>query len=306
MISIVIPCYNAAQYMATLAGIVSDVTAFVGEILLVDDCSGDDTYQQALTLGLPIVRTPRNMGPGGARNYGVQFLQGEWVHFLDADDLLSPEVLRKSLPFLDKSLDILLVGCKWVDELGGDLLEEWSFCSEELERNPLQFCLASPIPCCCSIIRIDQFRAIGGFLTDFRCWEDGDLHLRLVANGARVAVMDAVLTTSIRHSRGVSSNHLYCHRCRFALLKRYVDQQLPIEPQVMANELMVIGNLLLGERSFGEALKAYQLAHRVHPIRPQSNQKFVRWLMALLPPPRALLMQHWLRQTLGQYFRSWK
>ncbi len=306
MISIVIPCYNASLYIERLAGIVFDISAIASEILLVDDCSVDDTYRQAVKLGLPIVKTPHNMGPGGARNFGVQFLEGEWVHFLDADDLLSPEVLRKSTLLLDQSLDVLLIGANWVDEVNGDLLKEWSFCSEYLNENPLQSCLVSPIPCHCSIIRIDQFRAIGGFLSSFRCWEDGDLHLRLVANGARVAVMDAVLTTSIRHRRGASSNHLYCHRCRFTLLKGYVDQQLPIKPSVMANELMVIGNMLLGERCLGEALKAYQLAHRLHPIRPQSNQKFVRLLMALFPPPRALLMQQWLRQALGQYFRSWK
>lgn len=143
-------------------------------------------------------------------------------------------------------------------------------------------------------------------LSDFRCWEDGDLHLRLLANGAHLAVMDAVLTTSIRHRRDASSNHLYCHRCRIALLKSYVDQQLPIEPPVMANELIATGSMLLCERCFGEALTAYQLAHRVHPMRPQSNQKFVRWLMALMPPLRALFMQQWLRQTLGQYLRPWK
>lgn len=303
-VSLLIPCYNAELYIDRLASVVAEVSEFTDETLLVDDCSTDNTHQKAVAIGLPIIQTPRNMGPGGARNYGVQHLTGEWVHFLDADDLLSAEVLRQSLRYLDNSVDVLLVGARWVDEASAALLSEWSFCLEDIVKSPLLFSLATPIPTCCSIIRIDKFREVGGFVSDFRCWEDGDLHLRLVASGARLAVMDAVLTTAIRHDRGASANHLYCHRCRLTFLKRYCQQQLPIEPAAMANEFLGIGSLLLGERCYGEALEAFQLAHRAHPIQLKSNQAFVRSLMAILPPPWALLLQHWLRQTLGQYFKD--
>ena len=305
-VSLVVPCYNSEAYIAGIATVVAQVAEFGVEVLLIDDFSTDATFEKAIALGLKVIRTPRNMGPGGARNFGVQHLSSEWVHFWDADDLLSVEALRKSLACLDESVDVLLVGSHWIDEVSGKVVGEWSFTLEDLRQDSLGALLAAPVPTCCSIIRIKNFLAVGGFDSDFRCWEDGDLHLRLFAGGARLGVTDAVVTMAIRHDRGVSSNHLYCHRCRFAFLKRYVDQQLPIEPPVMANELMLIGNLLFGERCFGEALKAYKLAHRVHPICPQSNQKFVRWLMALLPPPHAILMQQWLRQTFGQYFGSWK
>lgn len=73
----------------------------------------------------------------------------------------------------------------------------------------------------------------------------------------------------------------------------------------MANELIATGSMLLCERCFGEALTAYQLAHHVHPMRPQSNKNSFAG-MALLPPLQDLLMQQWVRQTLGQYFRPWK
>ena len=302
MISIVIPCYNASQYLARLAEIIAQIAPFTSEILLVDDCSTDDTYLKASALGLPILQTPINLGPGGARNYGVQHLKGEWVHFLDADDVLSVDVFRQSQSHLSASVDVLLVGASWVDEISGALLSECSFCLEDVAHDPLRYSLTSPIPTCCSIIRIDKFRAIGGFDSAFRCWEDGDMHLRLVAHGARMAVLDAVLTTAIRHDRGASANHLYCHRCRLTFLKRYAQQQLPIEPAAMANEFLGIGNLLLGKRCYGEALEAFQLAHRAHPIQPKSNRALVRRLMAFLPPPLAIMLQQWLRQTLGQYF----
>lgn len=306
VISIVIPCYNASQYLVRLAETIAHVSPFTSEILLVDDCSTDDTHQKAVALGLPIIQTRQNLGPGGARNYGVEHLSGEWVHFLDVDDLLSAEVLAQSLNYLDQSVDVLLVGARWVDENSGALLREWSFCPDNFANDPLRYSLISPIPTCCSVIRIAKFREICGFDSSFRCWEDGDMHLRLVAHGARLAAMDAFLTTAIRHDRGASSNHLYCHRCRLTFLKRYTDQQLPVEAAAIASEFMAIGNLLLGESCYGEALEAYQLAHRAHPIHPSSNRPLIRLLLALLPPHLAILLQQWLRQTLGQYFKAQK
>ena len=201
---------------------------------------------------------------------------------------------------------MLLLGARWVDEVSGALLREWSFQLEDVSHDSLRYSLVSPIPTCCSIVRVDKFRAVGGFDSSFRCWEDGDLHLRLAANGARLSVMNSVLTTAIRHDHGASANHLYCHRCRLVFLKRYAQQQFPIEPAVMANEFLVIGSLLLGEGCYGEALEAFQFAHHAHPIQPISNQAMVRHLMAFFPPPFATLLQQWLRQTLGQYFKVQK
>jgi len=151
--------------------------------------------------------------------------------------------------------------------------------------------LTSPIPTHCSLIRVETFRAVGGFDSGLRCWEDGDLHVKLAAHGARFAVNSGVLTISTRHNRGASGNHLYCHRCRLTFLKRYAQQQLQIDPADLSNEFLIIGNLLLAQRCYGEAFEAYKFAHHAHPIQLKSNQAFVRWLMALMPPPWALLLQ---------------
>lgn len=303
MISIVIPCYNASQYLDRLSATISQISSFTTEVLLVDDGSTDDTFQQALALGLPIIQAPRNLGPGGARNFGVEHLEGEWVHFLDADDQLSPEALYQSLPYLNDSVDVLLVGARWVHELTGELLREWSIQTCDFSPNCVHYSLTSPIPTHCSILRIEQFRAIGGFDSELRCWEDGDLHVRLAAYGARFSASNLVLTTALRHDRGASANHLYCHRCRILFLKRYAQQHLPIEPAALANQFLTTGNLLLAECCYREAFEAFQLAYRVHPIQPSSQRASVAAIMALLPPPLAVFLQQWLRQTLGKFFR---
>jgi glycosyltransferase involved in cell wall biosynthesis len=303
MISIVVPCYNASRYLERLATIISSVAPLANEILLVDDCSTDDTYLKAAALGLPIIQTPDNFGPGGARNYGVEHLDGEWVHFLDADDLLSTEVFQQCMCYLDESIDVLLLGARWIGEDNDQLLREWVIDPERVTADPILYTLTSPIPAHCSILRVDHFRAIGGFDAGLRCWEDGDLHVRLSLYGSRFAVNSGFLTTSIRHDRGASADHLYCHRCRLAFLKRYSQEQLPIHPSAIANEFLVIGNLLLGERSYCEAMEAYQFAHLAHPIQPKSSQQLVHWFMTFLPPPWALMMQQMLRKWLGKYLK---
>jgi len=103
----------------------------------VDDCSADNTYREAVALGLPIIQTPCNMGPGGARNYGVEHMSGDWVHILDADDLLSAAVLSQNQQFLDDSFDVLLLGARWVDGNNGELLKEWRFESKDVVADPL-------------------------------------------------------------------------------------------------------------------------------------------------------------------------
>jgi hypothetical protein len=87
-ISVVIPCYNGAAFLAdTLASVVAQ-TYQPWEILVVDDGSTDASAEVAASFG-PRVRVIRqtNQGESVARNRGIDEARGDWVAFLDADDL---------------------------------------------------------------------------------------------------------------------------------------------------------------------------------------------------------------------------
>lgn len=106
--SIVIPAYNAANYISRCLDslIMQDYPSEDFEIIVVDDCSVDDTcakvysyiaeYQRAMspyvcnrkTEGscLKLIQHVKNKRQGGARNTGIRAAQGEWIMFLDADD----------------------------------------------------------------------------------------------------------------------------------------------------------------------------------------------------------------------------
>lgn len=101
-VSVIIPVYNAAPYIADTLRSVQRQTMSDFEVLLVDDHGQDDSMSVAkATIGKDArfrsLETPVNSGPGVARNVGIMAAQGEYIAFLDSDDLWEPTFLEKQL-----------------------------------------------------------------------------------------------------------------------------------------------------------------------------------------------------------------
>lgn len=96
-VSVVIPCFNQAHFLADSIGSVLEQTRAALEILVVDDGSTDDTAEVAERFaGVRCIRQ-RNHGVSAARNAGLRASNGEFVVFLDADDRLLPHALQTGL-----------------------------------------------------------------------------------------------------------------------------------------------------------------------------------------------------------------
>lgn len=97
-ISVVIPCYNSATFVETTVRSVLDQTYPPEEILCIDDGSTDDTLDVLRSIREPggrvTVHTQENQGICGARNTGLEMVNGEYVAFLDHDDILRPRKLE--------------------------------------------------------------------------------------------------------------------------------------------------------------------------------------------------------------------
>ena len=97
-VSIIIPIYNAGPYIeACMASLVAQTLDDI-EVLLVDDHGRDDSMERARRFveahpsgkTFRFLATPHNMGPGPARNVGIEAAQGEYVAFVDSDDVVEP------------------------------------------------------------------------------------------------------------------------------------------------------------------------------------------------------------------------
>ena len=100
-ISVVIPAYQAADYIADTLASVASQTLLPHELIVVDDGSMDATFEvvEGFAIKHPhlvihLVREP-HCGPGAARNIGVKKASSFWIAFLDADDIWHPEKLKK-------------------------------------------------------------------------------------------------------------------------------------------------------------------------------------------------------------------
>ena len=100
-LSVIIPVYNASQYIVRCLESVEKQTLCDMEVILVDDHGTDDSITLAKAFAgqskrkdivYQFVETPKNSGPALARNIGLKEAKGEYVAFLDADDWIEPEM----------------------------------------------------------------------------------------------------------------------------------------------------------------------------------------------------------------------
>ncbi|HEX9287644.1 MAG TPA: glycosyltransferase family A protein, partial [Thermoanaerobaculia bacterium] len=103
-VTVVIPCYNLGAYVSEAVQSVLDQTYSDFEILLIDDGSTDPvtrhlfaSYRRPRTR---ILRT-ENQGLARTRNLGIREAAGRYVSFLDADNLLEPAFLERTVPLLE-------------------------------------------------------------------------------------------------------------------------------------------------------------------------------------------------------------
>lgn len=102
-LSMVIPFYCCSPYLRECVLSVLNEGICGLEIITVDDASTDDSLERIADLPVTVLRHKRRKGPAAARNEGLSVCQGEFVAFLDADDVLVRNGLRWRLDYLNKN-----------------------------------------------------------------------------------------------------------------------------------------------------------------------------------------------------------
>ncbi|QDT34640.1 glycosyltransferase family 2 protein [Thalassoglobus polymorphus] len=103
-VSVVIPCYNGSPFLRETLDSAINQTHRPLEIIVIDDGSTDDSAAIAESFGAPVrVIRQENQGESVARNRGIDEAKGEWIAFLDADDLWAPEKLERQLSLIDET-----------------------------------------------------------------------------------------------------------------------------------------------------------------------------------------------------------
>lgn len=103
--SVIMPAYRCEDVIAQSVASVQRQSEPNWELLIVDDCSPDGTYEKALRLAaddprIRVFRTTGNAGPAAARNTALDNARGRYAAFLDSDDLWLPEKLSRQIAFM--------------------------------------------------------------------------------------------------------------------------------------------------------------------------------------------------------------
>lgn len=129
LVSVVIPTYQRARQIAATTGSAASQTLQDIEIIVVDDCSDDDTQAVVEALGDPRIRCIRhdtNRGGNAARNTGIRAASGEYIAFLDSDDCWHPEKLAEQVVAMERHGDCVGLCMTWfrrVDASGTQIRE---------------------------------------------------------------------------------------------------------------------------------------------------------------------------------------
>ena len=109
LVSVIIPVYNAAPYLEQCVGSVKDQTWPNIELIVIDDGSTDDSFALMSKFKGPKVKLiqQENSGASVARNTGLSEAKGQYIQFLDADDLLSADKIQAQVELLGKFPDHL-------------------------------------------------------------------------------------------------------------------------------------------------------------------------------------------------------
>ena len=106
LVSIIMPSYNTGKYIAEAIQSVINQTYKYWELIIVDDCSSDNTDEIVTSFSEPRIKFFKNKINSGAavsRNRALREAKGRWIAFLDSDDLWRIDKLEKQIGFMEKN-----------------------------------------------------------------------------------------------------------------------------------------------------------------------------------------------------------
>ena len=103
LVSIIMPSYNTAKYIKASIDSVLAQTYPYWELIIVDDCSTDETDEVVAAYTderIRYIKNEKNSGAAVSRNRALREAKGRWIAFLDSDDVWLPEKLEKQISFM--------------------------------------------------------------------------------------------------------------------------------------------------------------------------------------------------------------
>lgn len=276
IVSVITPTRNRPELLAEAIASVLAQSFSDFEMLVVDDGSHPPAQAVVARFADPRLRYifQRHAGRSAARNRALATALGEFIAFLDDDDLYHPEKLALETAFLQAhpDIDILGSGYRLLEKQNQELstVQPWEFKAHLNRENCLFDC---PLITCSVLIRRSALQRLDHcFDARFDMAEDADFFMRLLLSGARFAWLKEVLCDYRLlhdHSPLILLDIYRTHRA--VLEKQFANTSLPEDVAAQRSDIFLHHTLKIAWRAFD---------HRM----PTAGQRFL--LHALLQEPR--------------------
>lgn len=246
-VSVLLPCFNAEQFLEKSISSVLSSTYQNFELIAVDDGSTDSTNEiirlfKARDARLVLHEQP-NSGIVIALNNALNLAQGKYAARMDADDICIPDRFEKQIAFLEANPSVLVVGGHGylIDE-DDDLISPISVVldHDSIDSDLINKFNSRAMIHPAAMFRTKQIQELGGYREEFICAEDLDLFLRVAEHG-KLANLDSVVIHYRKHGNSVTDTRALLQRrnamraANEARLRRGIPTVSYSEPALVAN-----------------------------------------------------------------------
>jgi hypothetical protein len=318
-VSVIVPAYNAEATLPDTVDSIQRQTFQDFELIVIDDGSTDGTlvWLRSVFDSRLQVFSYSNGGLTVARNRGIERSRGEFISFIDSDDLWTPDKLALQLQALRQSPEAALA-YSWTAFLDqhGDFLfaKEASYCEGDVYAELLRHCFVangSNI-----LVRTTCARAVGGFDTALPRAADWDFYLRIAARW-RFAVVPRYQILYRISDRAMSADAPASEEAMLRICDRVFEarpQLLPMRDESLANVKQQIAFLYLSRAPGLEAWKkAGQKLVECIRLYPRTILTWKTWrlifawsLLQLLPVRRRRPTQTTFLRLYGRWSMLWR
>jgi glycosyltransferase involved in cell wall biosynthesis len=221
-VDVIVPCYRYGRFLRACVSSVLEQQGVAIRVLIIDDCSPDDTAEVARQLQaedkrVSFVRHESNQGHIATYNEGIAWTRSEYYLLLSADDYLLPGGLSRTVSFMEEHPSVTLAfGQAIVQREQADVPQvppapvdaAWELVSGRgfIERSGARNCVPTPA----AVVRTAVQKSVGGYRPDLPHAGDMEMWLRLAAHGD-VGISQVFHAVYRRHSDNMSLNYMKSH-----------------------------------------------------------------------------------------------
>ncbi|MES2837149.1 MAG: glycosyltransferase family 2 protein [Bacteroidota bacterium] len=231
-VSVIIPCYNVSQYIYDCLNSVTKQTYTNIEVICVDDGSTDDTLQILEKLKqekFPQIQilAQKNNGASVARNFGLSKSTGDYIQFLDADDIILPNKLEKQVELVKQdNYPSIFVGSAIEQDESGTIVKKrvYDTTPDNYWMNLLNADLGDT---CANLFKKETLLQVGAWDENLKSSQEYDLMFRILKVDSHI-VFDSNINTTIkvRSSGSISKTNIKDNWLRFIELRYQIIHHL--------------------------------------------------------------------------------